>query len=81
MWGLFDRVGCLVVDDETVERRLATRTTNAFGKNPEDLDRILGWNRDLEASYREVGAVIIEATRPVEAVAAEVLDLASDLGW
>ncbi len=78
VWDLFDRVGCLVIDDETVVGRLATRTTNTFGKNPEDLERILGWNRDVETSYREYGAVIIDATLPVEAVVAEVLDLGAD---
>jgi hypothetical protein len=33
----FDLIVCIVVDDGTLRERLATRTTNDFGKNPEEL--------------------------------------------
>jgi len=36
-WDLFDHVVCLVIDDETLRYRLATRTTNSFGKDPVEL--------------------------------------------
>ncbi len=79
VWDLFDRVGCLVVDDETVRHRLATRTSNAFGKHPADLDRILEWNREQELSYRRVGATIIDGTRPVDEVVDAVLHIGDGL--
>jgi hypothetical protein len=79
VWDLFDRVGCFVVDDETVRHRLATRTSNAFGKHPADLDRILEWNREQESSYRRLGATIIDGTRPVDEVVDAVLDLGDGL--
>ncbi len=75
----FDRVGCIVVDDETVRQRLTTRTTNAFGRQPADLERILGWNQVLESSYRRTGAAIIDGTRPVDEVAEAVLQLGRGL--
>ena len=77
VWELFDRVGCLVIDAETVRHRLATRTTNAFGKDPSHLERILEWNQELEASYRHAGATIIDGARPVDEVAHAVLELGS----
>ncbi len=78
VWDLFDRVACLVVDDATVRHRLATRTTNAFGKHPEDLERVLGWNPDMEPSYRSYGAVIIDGTLPLADVVAAVLRVGDD---
>jgi adenylate kinase family enzyme len=75
VWNLFDRVGCLVIDDQTIRHRLASRTTNAFGKHPEDLERVLEWNRSVAASYRSRGAVIIDGTRPLEDVVEAVLGL------
>jgi hypothetical protein len=75
VWDLFDRVGCLVVDYETVRHRLATRTSNEFGKHPADLDRVLEWNRQHESSYRRAGATIIDGTRPIEEVVDAVLRL------
>lgn len=52
-----------MVDDDTVRHRLATRTTNSFGKHPDQLEAALGWNRAIERIYRDLGAHIIDATR------------------
>jgi hypothetical protein len=75
VWDLFDRVACLVVDDDTLRHRLETRTTNAFGKHPSDLERVLGWNPDMEPSYRSFGATIIDATQTLDEVVRQVLRL------
>jgi 2-phosphoglycerate kinase len=75
VWSVFTHVGCLVVDEETLRHRLATRTTNLFGKHPAELEEIVAWNRDIEARYRTYGATIIDATRPLDDVAARVLAL------
>jgi AAA domain len=79
VWDQFDRVGCIVVDDETVRRRLATRTSNAFGKQPAELERILEWNRDHGAAYRRAGATIIQGGQPIEQVVDAVLRLGDGL--
>lgn len=73
VWDLFEHVICLVIDDETLVRRLAARTTNAFGKHPEELRAALGWNRTVGATYRRFGATIINATRPIEIVVNDVI--------
>jgi hypothetical protein len=75
VWQYFDHVVCLVLDDETLRHRLATRTTNEFGKHPEELAAALKWNPTAEDRYRKRGATILDATRPLDVVVREVLAL------
>jgi hypothetical protein len=70
---LFDQMICLVADNETIRDRLGTRTTNAFGKHPEELAAALGWNDDAEARYRRLGATIIDGRWPLSEVAEAIL--------
>jgi hypothetical protein len=62
---LFDLLVCLVVDNETLRRRLRTRTTNAFGRNPDEIAAALAANDHAESTYRRLGAIIIDGTRPL----------------
>lgn len=80
VWDLFDLVICLVIDDQTLRDRLRNRTTNAFGKRPEELAAALQWNPGNEASYRRFGAVIIDATRPAADVTSAILAAATGAG-
>jgi hypothetical protein len=73
VWGLFDQAICLVMDDATLLHRLTTRTTNAFGKHPDELRAALEWNQTVEANYRRLGATIIDASLPLETVVSDVL--------
>jgi broad-specificity NMP kinase len=73
VWGLFDHMICLVVDKETLRDRLGTRTTNAFGKHPEELEAALGWNHEVESTYRRLGATIIDGRRTPQDVADAIL--------
>jgi ribose 1,5-bisphosphokinase PhnN len=72
----FDHVVCLVIDDETLRHRLATRTTNDFGKHPEELAAALKVNELAEDQYRKLGATVLDATRPLDVVVQEVLAFA-----
>jgi hypothetical protein len=76
---LFDHIICLVADNETLRDRLGTRTTNAFGKHPEELEAALGWNDDAEARYRRLGATIIDGRRPPREVADAILSAAAKI--
>lgn len=51
VWELFDLVVCVVVDNETLRHRLATRTSNSFGKHPEELAAALDHNGRAESHY------------------------------
>ncbi|MBS2548103.1 hypothetical protein KGQ19_14645 [Catenulispora sp. NL8] len=73
VWDLFDVVVCLVVDDQTLRHRLLTRTTNAFGKHPEELAATLGYNENMESTYRGFGALVLDGTRPVAQIADAIL--------
>lgn len=74
---LFDLVVCLVVDNETLRDRLETRTTNAFGKHPEELAAALAWNEGVESRYRRISATFIDGTRPPPEVADAILAAAA----
>jgi len=76
VWSLFDRVVCLVADDQTLKHRLAARTSNSFGKHPEELAAVMKWNPGLEATYRGYGATIVRADLPLSAVVRQVLNVA-----
>jgi hypothetical protein len=73
VWDLFDLVVCVVVDDDTLRDRLLTRTTNSFGKHPEELAAAMECNDDTESTYRRLGATIIDGRRPLAEVADAIL--------
>lgn len=75
---LFDLVVCLVIDNETLLNRLQTRTTNAFGQHSEELAAALQWNDGEEATYRALGATIIDGSQPVADIAAAILATAAE---
>lgn len=70
---LFDLIVCIVIDDEALKNRLAARTTNDFGKNPEELEAALYWNPREERIYRRLGATILDGEQPITTVAQAVL--------
>jgi hypothetical protein len=69
-----------VIDDETLRGRLQARTTNAFGKHPEELAAALGWNTTAESAYRSFGATIIRGEQPAADVADAILAAAAKVG-
>jgi hypothetical protein len=72
VWYLFSKVLALVADVPTIRRRIDARP-NQFGKAPEELAAVLGWQASYEADYRRYGAIIIDATRPLGEVVDEIL--------
>ncbi|MCX4878255.1 hypothetical protein [Streptomyces sp. NBC_00847] len=76
---LFDLTVCLVIDEDTLRHRLATRTTNAFGQHPEELAAALKWNPRMRAIYESLGAAVIDASEPVIEVVDTVIDTVQEL--
>lgn len=74
VWHLFSRVIYLAIDEDTLRRRLASRTSNDFGKAPKELAAILEWHKDSESNYRRFGAQVIDATLPLDQVVDEIVD-------
>ena len=76
---LFDIIVCLVIDQDTLRHRLATRTTNAFGQHPEELAAALEWNPRMRALYESRGATIIDASKLLTEVVDGVIDAVPEL--
>jgi len=76
VWHLFSRVIYLAIDEDTLRRRLASRTSNDFGKAPNELAAILEWHKDSESNYRRFGAQVIDATLPLDQVVDEIVHAA-----
>lgn len=74
VWHLFSRVIYLAIDEQTLRRRLVSRTTNDFGKSSNELEAILSWHKVGEDEYRRFGASIVDATRPLHEVVDDILE-------
>jgi shikimate kinase len=75
---LFDQVYALEIDLETVEARLASRTTGDFGRTPHELKMLREWAASTDAYYDKIGAIRIDATQPLSAEVDEILRRASE---
>jgi hypothetical protein len=80
VWHLFARVIYLSIDEPTLRRRVGSRTTNDFGKTPEELAAILEWHEFAERQHREAGATIIDATLPPDRMVDAVLEASLEEG-
>ena len=74
---LFDKVFLLVASEPVLRKRLSTRTSNDFGRTREVQDWIFEWKGWWEKKMKKKGAVIVDADKPLEEVAREIIILAS----
>jgi dephospho-CoA kinase len=72
----FDHIVLLSAPAEVIVERLATRTTNAYGKRPEEVARTLELMKSVEPRLRRVAGHGIDARAPLDEVAAELLRIA-----
>jgi shikimate kinase len=79
LWGHFQAVIYLEVDERTLRHRLATRTSNDFGKAPHELAAIIGWHRTHADAHRRTGAVVVDATRPLALVVDDVVAIVREV--
>ena len=80
VWHLFSRVLYLVIDERTLRRRVASRTTNDFGKTSNELAAILEWHAFADQQHRQAGATMIDATLPPVRVVDAVLEASLEEG-
>lgn len=71
---LFDELFALVIDDETLLQRIATRTNNTFGKVAGELDQIKDWQASTPAYYAKYNYIQVDANRPVAQVVDDILE-------
>jgi hypothetical protein len=73
IWSLIDQPFYLNVDEETLRKRLATRTTNSFGKTENELRSILDWHSNMAKNCQRFGIEPLDATQPLDQVVDELL--------
>ncbi len=72
VWGDFEKVFCLYIDDESLIKRIKNRADKDFGKSEHELAHLLKLNQAVQSKYKSLGAKIIDATQPVEKIADEI---------
>ena len=72
----FDHVVLLTAPAHVIIERLATRTTNPYGKRPEEVARVLELRRSVEPVLRRGAGHVIDTGVPLARVVAKVLRLA-----
>lgn len=70
---LFDSVFVLHVDEGTLAERLRSRTDNDYGKHPHELAEVLAHHRGSDEFWRSRGAIVVDASPPVEKVVDAIL--------
>jgi dephospho-CoA kinase len=69
----FSKIFTLHIDDETLKDRLQNRTTNDYGKKPEELAVQLKFNQQTVEQSKKNGTILIDATKPLPAIIKEII--------
>lgn len=72
----FDHVILLSAPADLIVERLRSRTTNPYGKRPEEVARVLGLLETVEPLLRRAASHEINTNAPLEDIVAAVLQLA-----
>ncbi len=63
----------LKTNEETIRRRVRNPRDHDYGTRPHELALAIASNKTKEAEYRRYGAIMIDATKPIETVAESIL--------
>ena len=70
---LADRSWYLDIDRDELRRRLAGRPADGYGQRAHELEAILAWHAAAAERYEGLGARRLDAARPVDEIANELL--------
>jgi dephospho-CoA kinase len=73
----FDHIVLLSAPADVIAERLATRTTNDYGKQPDEVARVLDQIQTVEPLLRRAAGHEIDTSAPLDQVVATVLRLVS----
>ncbi len=73
IWDLFSKIFTLVLDEATLRHRLATRTTNDYGKTKHELEQTLKQVATIKELSAKYGYIKIDATRSVNEIVDYIL--------
>ena len=71
----FDHIVLLTAPAAVIVARLATRTTNPYGKHPDEVARVLALQQTVEPLLRAGAGVEVDTSAPLDQVVASVLRL------
>jgi AAA domain len=71
-YGQFDHIALLSAPAEVLLGRIAARTTNPYGKHPEERTLILRYLAEVEPRLRATATVEIDATAPITEIIARL---------
>ena len=71
----FDHVVLLTPPAQVTLERLAARTTNPFGKDPDERAKILADKTNVEPMLRAAADLVIETAEPIETTVQRMLEL------
>ncbi|MGH3050681.1 MAG: hypothetical protein ACRDLK_11025, partial [Gaiellaceae bacterium] len=74
----FDHIVLLTAPLDTLVGRLATRTNNSYGKQPEELRRFLEDVEKVEPLLRGIATFEVETTMPLDDVVTTILRLVGE---
>ena len=63
----------LKTNEKTIRQRVINPRDHDYGTKPHELAAAVENNKQKEAEYREIGAVMVDATQPIEDVTKDVL--------
>lgn len=66
--GMFQKVIWLKTDEATIRQRVNNPRDHDYGTKPHELARAIEGNKQKQAEYESFGAIMVDATRPIEDV-------------
>jgi len=69
----FDKIFVLTIDEATLKHRLLTRTTNNFGKHPNEMKMLVDGRKGFEEQMLKENATPIDAMQPLGKVVDDIL--------
>ena len=75
--GIYDKIMLLNIDEETLIRRLKTRTNSQYGKKQRQFDNAVKWRQATINRYNQLGASEIDANQPIDEIVNKILSLAT----
>jgi dephospho-CoA kinase len=70
----FDKIFVLTIDGATLKHRILTRTTNDFGKHPNEMKMLVDGHKGFVHQMLKEGATPIDAMQPLRKVVDDVLN-------
>jgi shikimate kinase len=71
----FDHIVLLSAPVPLMVERLATRTTNPYGKHPDEVARVLRLQQTIEPLLRRVASLEVDTSAPIDQVVETILGL------